>query len=400
MRVLQICHRVPYPPSDGGSIAMHQITEGLLSQGISVKVLALSPISMEASISLIDNDYIQKTGFESVSIDTRVKYVPALLNLFSGKSYNIARFCSKEMEDVLGRTLKREHFDIIQLEGLYLTPYIPLIRSLSRAPLLYRSHNIEHFIWLRLARAARHPFKKFYLQLLGNRLRKYENKVIHQVDGLVAISDIDKQFFLKQGFSGPSTVIPAGIPQIIRPDKVPIKEYNSVFHLGSMDWRPNQEGIVWFLKRVWPLVVNKRPELRFYLAGKRMPLSFHQYANENVMVVGEVEDALQFLLSKNVMVVPLLSGGGMRVKIIEGMAISKTIVSTTIGAEGIGCLHGEHLYLSDRPEDMARWIIHCIDKPEEAEMIGIQAKEFAEQHYAMERIIKNLIKFYSGFYSN
>ena len=400
MKVLQLCHRLPYPPSDGGSIAMHQITEGILNQGISVKVLALSPSLLETDSEQIDKDYVRQTGFESVSIDTQVRYVPALFNLFSIKSYNIERFRSKRMEETLKNILLREHFDIIQLEGLYLTPYIPLIRSLSGSPLLYRSHNIEHFIWLRLARASRHPLKKSYLQFLANRLKKYEDKIIHEVDGLVAISDIDKQFFLDNGFTGPSVVIPVGNPELMLHDKEFVREHNSVFHLGSMDWRPNQEGVIWFLKKVWPLVIAKRPDLKFYLAGKRMPTHFHQYASKHVVVVGEVDDALEFLLSKNVMVVPLLSGGGMRVKIIEGMAASKTIVSTTIGAEGIGCKHGEHIYLSDRPEDMARCILHCIDNPEEADQIGQRAREFVQRHYSMERIIKKLIKFYRGFYSN
>ncbi len=400
MKVLQLCHRLPYPPSDGGSIAMHQITEGLLNQGISVKVLALSPTLLETSSKHIDDNYVKQTGFESVSIDTQVKYIPALVNLFSSKSYNIERFHSKRMEETIKDVLLRDHFDIIQLEGLYLTPYIPLIRSLSGSPILFRSHNIEHFIWLRLARASRHPFKKMYLQFLATRLKKYEDNIIHEVDGLVAISDIDKQFFIDRGFTGPSIVIPAGMPELTVHDKELSRENKSVFHLGSMDWRPNQEGVIWFLKKVWPLVIAEMPDLKFYLAGKRMPENFHQYANQHVVVVGEVDNAIEFLLTKNVMVVPLLSGGGMRVKIIEGMAASKVIVSTTIGAEGIGCKHGDHIYLADRPEDMARYILHCIDHPEEAEQIGKQAREFVQRHYSLERIIKKLIKFYRGFYSN
>ncbi len=400
MKVLQLCHRVPYPPSDGGSIAMHQITEGLLNNGISVKVLALSPVLLETDTEQISEAYARQTGFEYVSINTQVQHFPALINLFTRKSYNIERFRSPQMEEAIRRILMHDRYDIIQLEGLYLTPYIPLIRSLTNTPLLFRSHNIEHFIWLRLARATRHPLKKFYLQLLANRLQKYENNIIHEVDGLVAISDKDKDFFLNKGFTGPSVVIPVGMPAISPADKTPVKEHHSVFHLGSMDWRPNQEGIIWFLKKVWPLVASQRADIKFYLAGKRMPGFFHQYANDQVVVVGEVADALQFLLSKNVMVVPLLSGGGMRVKIIEGMAVSKTIISTTIGAEGIGCTHDKHIYLADRPEEMARWIIHCIDNPDEADKIGKQARSFALENYSMERIIKKLIAFYKGFYSN
>ena len=239
-----------------------------------------------------------------------------------------------------------------------------------------------------------------YLQLLAKRLETFENKVIHDVDGLVAISEIDRQYFLDKGFSGPSEVIPAGMPSIMEAYAVPEMEYQSVFHLGSMDWRPNQEGVIWFLKKVWPLVVSQRPDLKFYLAGRRMPDYFHQYAGKQVVVMGEVDKTVDFLLSKNIMVVPLLSGGGMRVKIIEGMALSKTIVSTTIGAEGIGCINREHIYLADTPEEMARWIIYCIDNPDASRKTGQQAHHFTLRNFSRESIIKKLIMFYKGFYSN
>lgn len=379
---------------------MHQITEGLIQQGISVKVLALSPTKQETAISQIPDKYRQQTGFESVSIDTQVKLLPAFLNLFSRESYNIKRFYSKQMEDLIKQVLLNKPFDIIQLEGLYLTPYIPALRAYSKAPILYRSHNIEHLIWFRLAHAANNPFKKRYLQLLARRLEAFENKVIHDVDGLVAISENDRQYFSNKGFSGPSVVIPAGMPSIRESHDIPKMEYNSVFHLGSMDWRPNQEGVIWFLKKVWPLVVSKKPALKFYLAGKRMPAYFHQFADKRVEVMGEVDDAVDFLLSKNIMVVPLLSGGGMRVKIIEGMAVSKAIVSTTIGAEGIGCIDGEHIYLADSPEEMAKSIVYCIDNPDAVKKTGQQAHLFAQRNFSRENIIKKLIMFYKGFYSN
>jgi len=166
-----------------------------------------------------------------------------------------------------------------------------------------------------------------------------------------------------------------------------------------MDWRPNQEGIIWFLKKVWPLVTEKRKDVTFYLAGKRMPDYFYQYASEQVVVLGEVDDAIHFLLSKNLMVVPLLSGGGMRVKIIEGMAAAKTIISTHIGAEGIGCQHEKHIFLADEPNQMADWILFCLNNPKLSKEIGLQARQFAIENYSMDTIMQNLLTFYNGFYS-
>ena len=394
MRVLQLCHRVPFPPSDGGSIAMHQVTAGLLGQGIQVKVLAVAPEHQMPDLSLLPADYLKATEFEAIPVSTKIRPWPAFRNLFTRRSYNVDRFRSRAMELKLKEVLQQQSFDIIQLEGLYLTPFLPVIRKFSKARVVYRAHNIEHFIWKRMAAGCRTPLRKQYLQLLARRLEAYEKRVIHEVDGLAAISPVDEQYFLSMGFKGPATVIPVGMPDLELPDPLPEPEAGSVFHLGSMDWRPNQEGIKWFLQQVWPIVVSRMPWLKFYLAGKRMPPSFQRFASENVRVIGEVPDAIAFTLSKHVMVVPLLSGGGMRVKIIEGMAAARPIVSTRIGAEGIPCRHGEHLFLADGPDQMAQWIIHCFEEPGSATQVARQAREFAIGNFRTDHLIKKLIKFY------
>jgi polysaccharide biosynthesis protein PslH len=373
---------------------MHQVTGGLLNLGVQVKVLAFSPKHQPSDSSRFPADYLKATAFEAIPIRTEVQLWPAFRNLFTGKSYNVERFRSQAMEKRVKEILQQQTFDIIQLEGLYLTPLLPVIRRFSKAAVVYRAHNIEHFIWKRMATACRTPIKRQYLKLLASRLEEYETAVIQQVDALAAITPVDEKYFIDRGFRGPSIVIPVGIPDQTLPDTFPEPEALSVFHLGSMDWRPNQEGIKWFLEHVWPLAVSRMPGLKFYLAGKRMPTSFYRYESDNVRVVGEVPDAMAFILSKKVMVVPLLSGGGMRVKIIEGLAAARPIVSTRIGAEGIPCRHREHLFLADGPEQMARWIVHCFQEPGSAERVARQAREFAVRHFRTDYIMKKLLKFY------
>lgn len=397
MRVLQLCHKIPYPPTDGGSIAMHQITEGLLKNSFYVKVVALNFVGCEVCPKDIPGDYKEKTGFEAITIDNRVKIIPAFLNLFTRESYNISRFYSKKVEDYLAMLLTSETFDIIQLEGLYLTPYLPVIRKFSAAKLIYRSHNIEHFIWQRLARASKNPAKKWYLGLLAARLKKYELGVVRKVDGLVAISPIDLDFFKNNGFEQPAEVVTVAMPRLVFPEDNQQPEPGSVFHLGSMDWRPNQEGIEWFLEHVWPLVNRKAPGMKFYLAGKRLPRRYFRYASESVIIAGEVPSAVDFMAGKEIMVVPLLSGGGMRVKIIEGMAAGKAIIATTIGAEGIGCEDGKHILIADQAEKMAKLIVECHQNKELVSSLGNSALHFVEENYDPQKIIQKLIKFYQLF---
>ncbi len=397
MRILQLCHKPPYPPDDGGSIAMHQITRGLLDQGIEVKVMALAPSGTHGKLDNIPSGYVRETQFESFPINTRVKALPAFFNLFTRESYNISRFYCKKFSERLGEVLKEEPFDIIQLEGLYLAPYIPVIRQHTGTTVLFRSHNIEHFIWERMAKTTVNPLKKLYLKILAARLKSFEMKTVHRVDGLLAISPVDLRFFEKNGFTQPSVTIPVGMDPDISKKTDVVKE-NTVFHIGSMDWRPNQEGLKWFLETVWPLVTNNNRSLHFLLAGKNIPDMFYQFQGEHVTIAGMVPDALAFMQSNQLMVVPLRSGGGMRVKIIEGMAAGKAIVSTSIGAEGIDCTHGENILLADTPQEMADAILFCFSNQEVMKEIGEKARSFVNERHAMKQIIHKLLAFYQRFY--
>jgi polysaccharide biosynthesis protein PslH len=397
MRVLQLCHKIPYPPYDGGSIAMHQLTDGMLARGLEVKVIAIHPSGFANQLMDTPEAYRSETGFEAIPVHTKINMWDALINLFSKRSYNVERFRSECVSRRLKELLQKESFDIILLEGLYLTPYIEVIREHSRASVIYRAHNIEHFIWRRLAASSRHLLKRPYLHLLARRLEQYEKQIIYSCDGLAAITEHDLAYFRDIGYSGPAEVIPVGIEK--RKSGMPdIKEEAcSVFHLGSMDWRPNREGLVWFLEKVWPGVVAKNPDLHFYLAGRNIPKNFLRYGNESISLLENVPDALAFMMSKRLMVVPLLSGGGLRVKIIEGMAAGKAIVTTEVGAEGTGCIHQQHLLIARSPEQMVYWILQCFDKPELADSMGKRARQYAARTFDPDIIIDRLIAFYRTF---
>lgn len=376
---------------------MNQITQGLLRNGVSVKVMALSPTSTHVPVSQIPQSYIKETGLEVFPIDTRVKPISAFLNLFTRRSYNVSRFYCKKFKRRLAELLSKESFDIIQLEGLFLTPYIDVIRQHTGSPVLFRSHNIEHFIWERMAQVSDNPLKKKYLHLLAYRLKSYELKTMHQVDGLIAISPVDMRFYKLNGFNQPGITVAVGADAALFDRKGLEVKKNTVFHIGRMDWRPNHEGIMWFLTHVWPLVTEINPELHFVLAGKKIPEVFYSFAGHNVHIAGEVPDAAEFMHAHELMVVPLLSGGGMRVKIIEGMSAGKPIVSTSIGAEGINCLHGENIFLADTALEMADSILECFKNKPEMQKISENARMFAMKHHSIDAMIKDLIGFYNTF---
>ena len=162
-----------------------------------------------------------------------------------------------------------------------------------------------------------------------------------------------------------------------------------------MDWMPNQEGVKWFLHQVWPMVHERMPQWVLYLAGRRMPSELMNLDMEGVRVVGEVPDAMYFMASKQINVVPLLSGSGIRVKIIEAMSLGKAVVTTTVGAEGIGCVDGRDVLIADTPEQFVAQLQRCADNPDFCRQLGDNASRLIAEQYGNEMLSRKLTDFYN-----
>lgn len=394
MKILQVCSKIPFPPKDGGSIAMNILTHGLINAGNAVDVLSVNTSKHFINIDDVDLNYRNKTNYRVVFIDTSIKPLDAFLNLFSNKSYNISRFYSLDFEKALIELLQSKEYDIIHLETLWVTPYVDVIRKYSKAKIVLRSQNIEFMIWERLAQDTQNPIKKMYLKLLAKRLKTYEYAVLNKFDAIATITELDTVVYKKMGCTLPIIHVPFGIDLEKYKIDVSNLEKPSVFHIGAMDWRPNADGIEWFLKSIWLKVHSKNSSIKLYLAGRNMPEWLLQFKMENVVVLGEVADSHEFINSKSIMIVPLTSGGGMRVKIIEGMAFGKTIISTSIGAEGIEYENGRNILIADSEKEFEETILKCLNDQSFSDNIGKNARTLAETKYDNQLICNKLSDFY------
>ena len=394
MKILQVCSKPPYPPKDGGSIAMNILTQGLIACGNEVTVLAINTSKHFIKKEDIDLCYLQKTSYRSVFIDTAVKPRAAFLNFFTKESYNISRFYSKKFEKNLVELLVSKPFDIVQLETLWVTPYISSIRAVSTAKIVLRSHNVEYQLWERLAKTCTNPIKKIYLKFLAKRLKQYEINMLNKYDGIACITQSDAVIYKSDGCLKPIVHIPFGIDIVeYLPKKNELWQL-SLFHIGAMDWMPNIDGIKWFLQYVWNKVLVLHPTVKLYLAGRNMPNWLTKSKITNVEIEGEVPDSKQFINSKSIMIVPLTSGGGMRIKIIEGMALGKTIISTTIGAEGIEYENKKNILIADSDDEFQKAINTCLTDSNSCEEIGKNARILVENKYDNKKICEKLNAFY------
>lgn len=398
MRILQICHKPPFPQIDGGTIAMNNISQGLIQLGHNVKVLAITT----PKHPIIENEdfynYEKQTNFESVFINTKITLWGALKSLFLNQSYHINRFDNKNVHNKLADLLKSQTFDIIQLETIYVAPYIQTIKQYSDAKIVIRLHNIEHKIWERLVENESNILKKVFLKKMTSLLKKYELSILKNTDAFMAISDVDYQFFKSMDLAIKGITIPFGIDinqYHIDDDYLP-SENPELFHIGSMNWLPNIEGIEWFLEEVWPQVIQIYPQLTFTIAGRAIPETLKSDKTQGLFIAGEVSDAQKFILSKDVMIVPLLSGSGVRVKIIEGMALGKTIISTSIGAEGLDVVDGKNILIANTPDEMIKAIGQCVKSPDICKFIGENARNYVALHHHNENISDVIITFYNS----
>jgi polysaccharide biosynthesis protein PslH len=269
-----------------------------------------------------------------------------------------------------------------------------LVKQYSKARTVLRAHNIEHLIWERISETTTHPLKKLYLQHLARTLKKHELTVINNFNGVAAITKNDADFFIHAGCRVPITDIPFGLDLTRFHDQPHDKRDLSLFSIGSMNWIPNQEGIRWFLEKVWPDVTKNYPFLKYFIAGREMPLWLNESHYPNVEIVGEVGDAMKFINDHNIMIVPLFSGSGIRIKIIEGMACRKTIISTTVGAEGIHYTNLENILIADEPAGFMEMIRACMNDRMFSDRIGKNACELIKKNYDRSLIIQKLVGFY------
>jgi polysaccharide biosynthesis protein PslH len=407
MKILQLCKKFPYPLKDGEAIAVTYLAHALADLGHEVTLLSMNTSKHWFDLEHLPADYNHYQAIHTVFVDNRIRPLPALLNLFGSSSYHIERFDNAAFAEKLAELLQNEHFDVVQLESVYLAPYIPVIRRHSQARVALRSHNVEYEIWERVAQTGS-PFQRWYLGKITPRLRAYELARLNDYDFVSAITTRDLEQYRKLGLRKPAGVTPIGLDtRKYQPDFRSYKRPLSLSFIGSLDWIPNQEGLRWFLDQVWtPLLAPAFPELEFHIAGRTAPAWLRNLSVERVVFHGEVPDSAAFLNQHSIMVTPLLAGGGMRAKILEAMALGKVTISTSIGLEGISATHGRECFVADTPEQFLDAVRQATDKRAALEQMGHNALAFCQEHFDHHAVAGRLadaygeLKTFSGKNSN
>lgn len=387
--ILQLNNRIPYPLNDGGNIATYKLTNHLHNAGHQVTFAALNTLKHYQDPEVMSGI----CDIHTVTIDTSIT-IPGMLKGFVKKTpYNVDRFYSPAYESLLAELLQHNTFDVVQVEGIYMGIYLPVIRKHTNAPVVLRSHNIEHQIWERLSYRATNPIKKWYLRHLYKKIKSFEHTIMHDFDAIMAITTLDEVFYQNAGYYKELITLTPGVEVSTTEASYPL-ENQDVCMLGSLEWQPNIEALHWLLQKVWPKVCETLHDAHLHVAGKNPSDAIMAIQQKGVTIHGEVENAQRFLEKSPILVVPLHSGGGMRIKILEGMALGKCVITTSIGAEGIQVLHGHDIVIADTDQAFTSALIELLSNPERVKQIGLEAKRNVMQHYVWEKKINELVAFY------
>lgn len=367
MKILLLCDKPPWPGDSGGSLASQSMISNIIRDNHELTVFFLKTTKHTGGLDEIPSDIISRSVMIQVDHDTGFSLFSALFNLlFSGRPYNLERFRSDRVKRELLSLFEHNRFDIVQFEGLAMNNYYETARQASEAILVMRSHNVEHGIWQGLSEESNNPFKKIYYSILAKRIFNIEKKYLGMYDGLISISPDDLVKFREMGITTRAiTIYP------VMDIKVPGSDNRAdgskaIGYIGSLDWIPNTYGLKWFIKKVWPVVRKNIPGCRFVIGGRNPGRSLLKAIKlSDAEYIGEPPSSADFLRSVDLLAVPLFSGAGIRIKIIEALLNKTKVITTKKGAEGLPEEVASRLPITDDAAAMSRIIIELLSGNED-----------------------------------
>ena len=372
---------------DGGCVAMANFLDLVLAGNHEVKHLTIATNKHRFETSDYPTDIVQKTKVESVYIDTDVNALKATSALLKKGSYNVNRFYSDEMNFLVKTALSNEEFDVVILESLFSTVYLDTIRSHFKGKVFLRSHNIEFQIWEDLTNNCKSWFKRLYLKKLTNDLKRYELSVIKLLDGILTISESDEQY-LQSFTTAPVTTIPFTIT--LNDTLINDHSGSNLFHIGGMDWEPNREAVERLIN-LFPSIKNQNSAIELKLIGKGTDQLV--ISNPAIYAEGFVDELETCAIHAGILVSPISSGSGIRIKILEMMALGIPVITTKKGAQGINHEGKKCIFIAETDEKIIEACVELSSNPSLRYELGTNAKNYISTYHSPTTVAKQLDEF-------
>lgn len=391
MNLLVLDEEFPYPPNTGKRTRSFNLFRRLAARA-NIRYLAYG------THNSIGAQILRGSGIQPIAVPGRIPvkqgarfYLRLAQNLFSPLPYIVASHYSLDFRRALEVALRTERPDLILCEW---TPYFEYLRTLDAPPVVISAHNVESDIWRRYAENETNLFKRLYIQEQRFKVEKFERTALAKADGAIAVSELDAERLRVWSCGTPVEVVDNGVDLDYFTPGTGVPKPSRLVFTGSMDWRPNQDAARFFVSEIFPALRRECPRITCTFVGREPPpdiLALQQV--EGIHVTGTVDDVRPYIVEAEVYIVPLRVGGGSRLKILEALAMGKAVVSTTIGAEGLGVRSGTHLMIADGPASFAAEVLRLLKAPSERLRLGQAGRFLVENHYGWDTLTKRLDRF-------
>lgn len=316
-------------------------------------------------------------------------YADAAMHLADPLPYAVGKYRSRGYRRRLEALLARQTFDLVVCDFLF--PAVNLPKRLP-CPAVIFTHNVESDIWRRHAEIKSGAIGKLLYGAQYRRMLRYEGRTLARFDGVLAVSDADRNTFAQlypSAIKQPVHVVPTGVDtEYFAPGPPPVGSRqpaaanSNLIFTGSMDWLPNEDAMLHFCRDVLPLIRAEEPGVTLTIVGRTPTPAVKKLADDPaVTVTGRVDDVRPYMKDAAVYIVPLRIGGGTRLKIFEAMSMAKAVVSTTIGAEGLPVTHGVNAVLADEPAHFADAVVELLRDEQRRRQIEAAARTLVVEHY-------------------
>lgn len=391
VRVLFLSPRECWPPTSGAKLRDYYFARGL-AQGSDLKYIFFG--TDQSARQLAEN---LNPGTEVFAVPAPAKYsaLKIVRGLLGRYPLPVLNYTSAGMAHTIGQVIGAERFDAVHLDSIHFAAYLPLLRSrLPEAKVILNWHNIESELMARYAGTSASLKRKAYAKVTARQMQKLENSMLHSCYGHVVCSRRELEVLSRRDSTARIALAPNGVDGSYFSLQSDAALKQRLVFVGQMSYHANAEGIAWFVRSAWPAIRGRYPAFQISVVGSSPGPAVLALANEpGVEVTGTVPDVRPFYSGAYAAIVPLLTGGGTRLKILEAMASGTPVISTRLGAEGLPVTHRTDILFADTAPDWLDALAYLSD-PQRRKRLVETARHLARSQFDWTAIGAQLLQLY------
>ncbi len=393
LRVVMVDEELPYPPNSGKRIRALNLTLRLAQRHRLTYVCHRNSDAEELRQAVA---FFAEHGIETRVVERAIPpksgpsfYLRLAANLMSPLPYSVATHKSRALRHALTELARTQRVDVWHCEW---TPYGEILRGLATGKRVVTAQNVESIIWQRYYETESNPLRRWYIGRQWRKFQRFERRILGEVEQTIAVSDADAQCLRRDFGIARVAVVENGVDTAYFQPQARRRQKGRLLFLGSLDWRPNLDGVRLLLDNVFPEVRAAEPAASLCIVGRNPPEWLRRRIAEmpGVELHADVPDVRPFLAECSMLVVPLRIGGGSRLKILEALASGTPVVSTRVGAEGLRLEAGQDLTVAEDIGGLKRTLIAAIHRPEILQAQSECGREKVLGHYDWGRLAEQL----------